>query len=89
MKHHFWQREHGWTYAIEFDKGSGAKRLATFESRAAAKTAFEQLEQLCGKNYKNNDFPWRVTSIKTGKTKQLFKWINLVDLDDGANPENK
>ena len=89
MKTVIWQREHGFTYAIPFDNGFGAERLATFETKAAAQAAIRELEQRCGKDYKNNDFPWRVTSIKTGKTKQLFKWINLVDLDDGANPANK
>lgn len=80
MKTVIWQREHGFTYAIPFDNGFGAERLATFETKAAAQAAIRELEQRCGKNWEISNLPWDYTNIKTGETIRLFKHINLRNL---------
>ena len=82
MKNAIWQREHGWVYAIPFDNGFGAERLATFETKAAAQAAVRELEKRCGKNWEISNLPWDHTSLKTGETTRLFKHINLIGLAD-------
>ena len=81
MKIVTWKKDEGVTIAVLFEKGtSAAESVRVFSNEKDVKAAKAWLLKHCGKEYKDNNFPWTVTDKKTGETRRLFMHRNLASM---------
>ena len=76
MKMYAWNRETEIVLAVVFENGNVAvsnSKVWKFKTNNEALAVGKRVRKYCGKGYKNHNFPWTTTNVKTGqKTTHFF-----------------